>query len=392
MFSSLLKHHSVRALMLVLVASMFALNLVAVPAHAQAKETLNVYIDGDTNISDWWLKTIIPAFTKKYPQYNIIVSITRGAGGNDLIAQRALAALQSGADPQVDYFEEYETFNHPDLEKAGLFLKIDETTIPNSKNIIKAARRGDYSMAYRGSQVLIAYNSDKIPEKEVPHTFADLITWIKAHPGQFVYCRPDKGGSGGNFVVRAIYEVSGKDPSMFTPDTYDEAKLKPIYDKAWALLRDIHPAIYDSGSYPAGNTASLKLLANESVSMISAWSDQAIQGISTGTLPANTKLVQFTDLPFPGGYAYGSIPKNAKHLEGAKLLANFLLSSDMQSSVVKDIGGFPAVSWDVLPKELQQQFNSVITATVPTWPGGKFGDLLNKGWYENVATNIQMGS
>src|SRR5262249_28445466 len=148
----------------------------------------------------------------------------------------------------------------------------------------------------------------------------------------------------------------------------------------------------DNGSYPAGNTASLQLLANESVSMISAWSDQAIQGITLGTLPPSTKLVQFTDLPFPGGYAYGSIPKNAAHLEGALALANFILSDEIQASVVQTIGGFPAVSWDRLPKEMRQQFNSVITDNVPSWPGGKYDDDKNKGWYENVATNIQQGS
>ncbi len=264
--------------------------------------------------------------------------------------------------------------------------------MPNFKNVIKAAQNGKYSMPYRGSQVLLAYNSEKVPESEVPHTFADLIKWIKAHPGQFVYCRPDKGGSGGNFVVRAIYEVNGKDPSIFKPETYDAAKVKVMFDKAWDLLRDIHPAIYDNGSYPAGNVPVLGLLANGSVSMISAWSDQSIQAINLGTLPATTKLVQFSDLPFPGGYAYGSIPKNTVHMEGALLLANFILSDEMQASVVKDIGGFPAVGWDRLPKEMQSQFTSVITDTVPHWPGGKFGNDLNAGWYANVATNIKQGS
>jgi putative spermidine/putrescine transport system substrate-binding protein len=197
--SSFLKHRKVHTLALAFVLTMLAFNLIG--ARAQDVQILDVYIDGDTNISDWWLKTVKPAFTAKYPQYQLRISITRGAGGNQLIAQRALAALQSGGDPAVDYFEEFATFNYPELEKAGLFLEINEQTIPNSKNIIKAAQRSPFSMAYRGSQVLLAYNSDKVPEAEVPHTFADLVKWIKAHPGQFVYCRPDKGGSGGNFVT-----------------------------------------------------------------------------------------------------------------------------------------------------------------------------------------------
>lgn len=390
MFSRLLKHRAVRVLALILLGFALAFNVMGV--RAQTPTVLNVFISGDTNISDWWLKTIVPAFTKQYPQYSIIVSITRGAGGNELIAQRALAALQTNSDPQVDYFEEYETFNYPEQEKVGLFLELTEKNVPNLKNVNKAALRTPYSLPYRGSQVLLAYNSDKVKDSEVPRTFADLITWIKANPGQFVYCRPDKGGSGGNFVVRAIYEVNGKDPSIFKAETYDPVKVQAMYAKAWALLREIHPFIYDNGSYPAGNTPVLKLLANESVSMISAWSDQAIQGIALGTLPPTTKLVQFKDLPFPGGYAYASIPSNSRHLEGALLLANFVLSPEMQTSVIKEIGGFPAVSWDTLPKDLQSQFTSVITDNVPQWPGGKFDQDRNKGWYENVATNIDPNS
>ena len=94
---------------------------------------------------------------------------------------------------------------HPELVNAGLFQKLDATNIPNAKNVIKAAFLNDYTMAYRGSQVLLAYDSAKVKDTEVPKTFADLITWVKAHPGQFVYCRPDKGGSGGNtFIVKNV--------------------------------------------------------------------------------------------------------------------------------------------------------------------------------------------
>src|SRR5215831_3611757 len=134
MFSSLLKHRMVRIALIVLIGFTMGFNAVAVRAQNNVT-TLNVFIDGDTNISDWWLKTIIPAFTKKFPQYNVIVSITRGAGTNQLIAQRALAALQTGADPQVDYFEEFEPYNYPDMQKAGLFVKIDEKNVPNIKNV-----------------------------------------------------------------------------------------------------------------------------------------------------------------------------------------------------------------------------------------------------------------
>ena len=359
-------------------------------AQPAAPSVVNVYTDGDTNISDWFSNIVKPAFEKKYPQYKVNFVTVRGVGeGTKTIADRALAAMKTNSDPQAEVLD-FNALGYPDLIKAGLWQTLDETNVPNAKNIVKAARVTEYSMAYRGSQVLIAYDSAKVKENEVPKTFADLITWIKAHPGQFAYCRPDKGGSGGNFVVRAIYEVTGKDPSIFKAGPADPALVKQ-FDKAWALLREIHPAIYDNGSYPAGNNPSLQLLANGSVSMISAWSDQSMQALSKGVLPDTVKFVQFTDLPMPGGYAPLSVPKNAKNLQGALDFVNFMLSEEMQISVLKDIGGFPAVEWATLPKALQSQFTSVITNNVPNWPGGEYDKIKAKGWYENVATNLKQG-
>jgi putative spermidine/putrescine transport system substrate-binding protein len=349
---------------------------------------INIYTDGDTNISDWYQNIIVPAFEAQYPQYTVNFVNARGVGeGTKSIADRALAALETGDDPQAEVLD-FNVLGYPEFVEAGLWQEMNEENVPNSANVVEAARTSPMHMAYRGSQVLLAYDSEKVAEDEVPNTFAELIEWIKANPGQFVYCRPDQGGSGGNFVTRAIYEVTGKDPTLFKPGE-ENAELIAQFDDAWALLRDIHPAIYDNGAYPAGNNPVLQLLANGSVSMISAWSDQALQAISTGALPETIKLKQFEDLPFPGGYAYFAVPKNAANVEGALAFVNFMLSEEMQTSVVQEIGGFPAVGWDTLPADLQSDFTDVITENVPAWPGGAYDAARNKGWYEQVATNLE---
>jgi putative spermidine/putrescine transport system substrate-binding protein len=377
----------IRLLALAALIALATVNAVGT-AHAQTKSVVNVYSDGDTNITDWMANIVKPAFEKAYPQYTMNFVNARGAGeGTKSIADRALAALQTGADPQAEVLD-FDALSYPELIKAGLWQQLDEQNVPNLKNVNPAGITSKNDMPYRGSQVLIAYDSAKVPEAEVPKTFADLIKWIKAHPGQFVYCRPDKGGSGGNFVVRAIYEVTGKDPTLFKAGEANPELLNQ-FDKAWDLLREIHPFIYDNGAYPAGNNPVLQLLANGTVSMASVWSDQSLQALSKGVLPDTIKLFQFTDLPMPGGYAHLSIPKNAKNLQGALDFVNFMLTSDMQVGVIKTIGGFPAVKWDTLPKELQTQFTSVITSNVPFWPGGAYGAARNKGWYEKVATNIK---
>ena len=100
----------------------------------------------------------------------------------------------------------------------------------------------------------------KLPKDKAPKTWADLVAWIKANPGQFIYNRPDKGGSGGNFVVRAIYEANGKDPKLFKVDNYEPGQGRAMLAKAWAILNDLAPSLMDKGAYTSGNTQSIQLL------------------------------------------------------------------------------------------------------------------------------------
>lgn len=371
---------------LALVATLLMLGVSAL--QAQDRTPIYVYIDSDTNISDWWRNEIIPAFEAEYPQYEVIMTIVRGVGGgNSDLANRALAALETGDDPQVDYLETVNVEAFTEWVEAELFLELTEDLVPNLANLNPATDRLPQELPYRGSQVLLAYNADFVEEDEVPTTYAELIEWVKANPGQFVYNRPDRGGSGAAMVTRAIFEVTGQNPSLFVPGESNE-ELIAEFAKAWELLGSVHEFIYEGGAYPAGNTPVLELFANGSVNMITAWSDQALQALSLGLLPESTRLAQLRDLPFTGGYAYSAIPRNAGNLEGAVALANFVLTIPVQELVVQEIGGFPAVQWDLLPEALQTQFTSVITDVVPTWPGGAYGAAMVEGWYNNVATNI----
>lgn len=359
-----------------------------VSVQAQDRTPIYVYTDSDTNISDFWTNTIKPAFEAEYPQYEIVLTIVRGiGGGNADIVNRALAALETGDDPQVDYVENINVEANPDWLANDIFVEITEENVPNIVGVVEAANRLPAEIPYRGSQVLLAYNSDLIAEEDVPTTYAELIEWIQANPGQFVYNRPDRGGSGQAMVTRAIFEVTGQDPSLFVPGTPDP-ELLDQFPAAWQLLSSIHDSIYEGGAYPAGNTPVLELLANGSVSMITAWSDQALQAIELGLLPESTRLAQLQDLPFTGGYAYSAIPSNSTNQEGALALANFVLRPEIQQAIVETIGGFPAIGWDALPAELQEQYTSVITDNVPSWPGGEYGAAMVEGWYNNVATNI----
>lgn len=356
-------------------------------AFAQAA-TLNMYTNSDVNISDFWSNIVKPAFEAANPGVSVNVVIAREGGGTAAIAERALAALKSGTGPQLDIIEQHDPFTPAGAVEAGLWVDWSKAGIANYGRVNPLAIQTPFGLPYRGSQVLLAYDTTKLSPADAPRTWADLVTWIKANPGQFIYNRPDKGGSGGNFVRRAIHEANGRDPSVFKIDNFDAATSPAMLDAGFALLSDIAPALFDGGAYTAGNAASIQLLAQGAVTMIPAWSDMALQSIAQGVLPETTGLIQLQDLALAGGFSSAVVPTNAENLEMAMKLADFLLSDEIQTAIVREIGGFPGVSWDVLPEELRAQYADVIPASIPTFPGGDWGKAISDGWYRTVAPNV----
>jgi putative spermidine/putrescine transport system substrate-binding protein len=303
--------------------------------------------------------------------------------------------MDTNTDPQADFFEGFDARQPVGAIEKGLWVDFSAAGLSNYSKINPLALEIDglpQNLPYRGSQVLLAYDTTKLSPDAVPKTFPDLIAWIKANPGQFIYNRPNKGGSGGNFVRRAIFEANGKDPSKFTVDNYTAAAGAAALDPAWAILNDLAPSLMDQGAYTSGNTQSIQLLGQGAVTMIPAWSDQALSAIAQGVLPETTGLVQLQDLGFPGGFSRITIPTNGVNRDLALKLADFILSAEVQSAVLTELGGFPGVSWDYIDPALREQFADVIPVTIPQFPGGDWDKAINENWYRAVAPGVDPNS
>lgn len=366
-----------------------AAGMVLLPRMAFAEAgRIDWYTSSDQNILDFWTNFVKPGFEAANPGITLNLVDAGDAAGQTAIAERALAALPTGADPQADYFESADPRLPSGGIDAGLYVNIKEAGLSNYSKINPLAIDNDYSVPYRGSQVLLAYDTTKLDPASVPKTWADLVAWIKANPGQFIYNRPDKGGSGGNFVRRAIYEANGKDPAAFTVDNFTAEAGEKALNPAWAILQDLSSSLFDGGAYTSGNTQSVQLLGQSAVTMIPAWSDQAIQAINTGVLPETTGLVQLSDLALPGGFSRGVILSNGVNKDAALKLADYVLSEDVQSAVLSELGGFPGVAWDYVNQDLREKYADVIPTTIPSFPGGEWEKAINDGWYRNVAPNV----
>jgi putative spermidine/putrescine transport system substrate-binding protein len=350
------------------------------------------YTSSDQNILDFWTNIVKPKFEAANPGVTLNLVDAGDAAGQTAIAERALAAMASKADPQADYFESADPRLPAGGIDAGLYVNIKEAGLSNYSKINPLAFDGDYSVPYRGSQVLLAYDTTKLDPANAPKTWDDLVAWIKANPGQFIYNRPDKGGSGGNFVRRAILAANGNDLNKFKIDNFTPEAGDAALNPAWDILKDLSGSLFDNGAYTSGNTPSIQLLGQSAVTMIPAWSDQAIQAINTGVLPETTGLVQLQDLALPGGFSRSAILSNGVNKDAALKLADFILTEEIQSAVLSELGGFPGVAWDYVSQDLREKYADVIPTTIPTFPGGDWEKAVNDGWYRAVAPNVDPAS
>ncbi len=372
-----------------LVTSSAAAGLLALPRFASAADaTINLYSGSDANIIDFWNNTVRPAFEKANP--GVALKVTDGGDNTGLraIADRALAALKSKADPQSDLFEAFNPRLPTGGIDAGLWVEFSADNIEGFGNVNPLSVDSPYSLPYRGSQVLLAYDKTKLDPKDAPKTWEQLTAWIKANPGQFIYNRPDKGGSGGNFVRRAIHEANGRDPKKFKIDNFTADFANQALTPAWAILNDLAPSLYEKGAYTAGNTQSIQLLAQGVVTMTPVWSDQVLQALSQGVLPETTGLVQLSDLALCGDFSRITVFSNGANKDAALKLAAFMLTKEIQEAIITELGGFPAVSWDHISDELRQKYADVIPTTIPTFPSGDWEPAINDGWYRTVAPSI----
>ena len=357
-----------------------------------AEGRIDWYTDSDSNILDFWTNTVKPAFEAANSGVTINLIDAGDGSGSRAIAERALAAMQTNTDPQADMMESHDAQIPAGGIEAGLWVNVREAGLSNIDKVNPGAWQTDYELPYRGSQVLLAYDTSKLDPADVPKTWDELVTWIHANPGQFIYNRPDKGGSGGNFVRRAIHQVNGLDPDVFTVDNYTEEFGAEALTPAWDILADIAPDLYDGGAYTSGNTQSIQLLAQGVVTMTVVWSDQVLQAIDQGVLPADTGLVQLQDLALAGGFSRMTFFSNGVNKDAALKLGDFMLSEEIQSAILTELGGFPGVSWDYVSADLRERFADIVPQSIPTFPGGDWQNAINDGWYRNVAPNVPRDS
>ena len=303
------------------------------------------------------------------------------------IAERALAAMQTKADPHADIFEEYdprlpkgaiEAGLWTDFSKAGLsnYSPVNPLTYRHATTACRCAARRCCSATTRPSS----------KPADAPKTWDDLVAWIKANPGQFIYCRPDKGGSGNNFVHRAVYQANGLDPDAFTRRQFHPGESQ---GDARPRLGDPqgHRARTPSARAPTPRATPSRSSScrQNAVTMITAWSDHASWHQSSRACcprpPASSSLTTWRS---PGGFAHMRGARQRRQPRGDAEALRLRPQRRDPAAGRQRARRLPGVNWDYLPPEMQRSSSAVIAKTMPNFPGG---DWTTRSTTAGIATS-----
>ena len=312
--------------------------------------------------------------------------ILSGTGGGTLADQLVAAYRANQTDTEFDVVD----LGDDDLTKIlsltdeGILQDLDMSKIPNAEGVTAepVAAKGKIQ-PYRGTTVILAYNSNVISEDELPTTMDELVEWIKAHPGRFAYNTPGTGGAGDSFIRTSIYNFID-DPSALMSD---DPKWEEQWDEGFAFLKDLHPYMYKSGDtivYPNKNQGTLDLLTQGEIDMCPNWADMVLSQRKAGTVPEYIKIATI-EPSFTGSAVGMAIPSYSGNVEGAHAFINYILSPEAQTILVQDMAAIPLITDGVDLTGAEELMNM----DVSSFRTQALGDLitdLNARWDEEIGT------
>lgn len=203
-------------------------------------------------------------------------------------------------------------------KQAGLWLKDWSDDLPNSRYIdfSDPSIRTDFQVRIDGqeapwSRAALIYAADRRRVRQPPGDLDALLEWAREHPGRFTYpAPPDFTGSA---FVRQVVQAKGE-------------------DEAFTYLRELKPLQYRAGRVLPKSEAELnRLFSDGEVDFAMSYEPNFIAtAVRRGQFPRSVR-------PFVLGegtltnVSYVTIPANAAHSAGARVVADLLLSPDLQA-------------------------------------------------------------
>ena len=356
-------------------------------AGSGGKKAVSLWATGSDNVREIF-EALVSDFNtnSEYAgQYEVTLQFMLSGTGAQTLADMLTAASKAGQ-TNTDY--DIVDLSGDDLSKVvsligqEQFVKLDSSKIPNSSSVeAKSSIATDYCQPYRGTTVILAYDSAKVPTP--PATMDELVAWMKANPGRFAYNTPGTGGAGDSFARSAVYN--------FLPEeafTSDDEKWVSEWDAGFDFLKEIHPYIYSSGGsivYPNKNQGTLDLLNQGEIDMCPNWADMVLSQRASGEIKDTIKITQI-DPALTGSLQSLAIPTFGSNEEGAYAFMNYMLSPAAQELMVKQMAAIPLIDASSMDMTGYEDLQGLDVSNFRLQSIGGLSTSFNERWDSEIAT------
>jgi putative spermidine/putrescine transport system substrate-binding protein len=221
-----------------------------------------------------------------------------------------------------------------------------------------------------GGQMVVIYNTacaKDLPVNDGVVKLEDLEKWIIANPGKFTHTSPPEFTATA-FLTALFYKLTGGAAQWQGP--FNQTLFDQKAPLLWDWLNKLEPYFWRKGeTYPESLTALDNLFANGEVCFnINYGQRYADTMIKDGRFP-DTARTFVLESGTVANWNFMAIPKNSGSLAGALVVANMLMSPEVQYEVAKPdvMGSQPGITLSLLSKDWQDKFNSLPrgVATLP---------------------------
>ncbi len=177
------------------------------------------------------------------------------------------------------------------------------------------------------AQIVFIHDTARL--KSPPKSIPDMLTWAKTNPGRLTHPQVTNF-LGSTFLKQALYELA-PDPAVLQQAATDQS-FGLTTEPLWAWYDALKPTLWRQGrQFPENGAVQQQLLADGEIEISLSFNPaEASNAIATGALP-NTVRTFVLERGTIGNTSFVAIPFNAAHKDGAKVLANFLLSPEAQA-------------------------------------------------------------
>lgn len=318
-------------------------------------------------------------------QYEVTLQFMLSGTGAQGLADMLTAASKAGQ-TNTDY--DIVDLSGDDLSKVVSLIgeeqlvKLDSSKIPNAASVeAKSSIATDYCQPYRGTTVILAYDSAKVPTP--PATVDELVAWMKANPGRFAYNTPGTGGAGDSFARSSVYN--------FLPEeafTSDDEKWVSEWDAGFDFLKEIHPYMYSSGGsivYPNKNQGTLDLLNQGEIDMCPNWADMVLSQRASGEIKDTIKIAQI-EPALTGSLQSLVIPTFGSNENGAYAFMNYMLSPAAQELMVKQMAAIPLIDASSMDMTGYEDLQGLDVSNFRLQSIGGLSTSFNERWDSEIAT------